>query len=647
MKRPSIAFTSSLLSFVYKWIWRSKFLALSLVTVGGVSSAPTFANPAPNTDQNTPIQWTVSELSQDLSADRFFDTGSDAIEWDFYDSSEAFSPQPREALSASIDTNNAIDPNQVFSNQEFTPIEVNWQAEMQVADALVPQATASSPQLNVAASDGMIRVPGWTDGAIAPAPFYDLLPVPEPPPPPSNATPPGETPASAPNPQTAPLPATEVEWVDQLATGQGIPTDTNSTAYTAAAPGTPNLVLPAPAPSLTPDMLDVPMERSLIVQWDAPTTTPLPPPPPLPREEVFEAPSATPIPTVPINPAVVPATGVTPTGPIPSPSPTTSQASPLAPSQLPASVLTSPTLNFQGVAIYQADDFSARARLTGVYPATPRVLGGITLDLIGGDEDPTDFGDEGVDLNELYVAVAPESLPSLRFVAGQVDLTSYFDRNSFAKDGATQFFNDIFQTNPALAAANIDSRPGVVVNWSLSDNLEARVSGFSSDPDIGDFQLDGFAGEVGLRFGNAILRGTYVSARDTDLEGDFDSERLEAYGVNFEVFIPEIRLGLFGRYGQLISRAEDFEADTYSLGFSFLDVFMEDDRLGLAYGRNLSDEARRRRNNDPVPDALELFYDFRLSPNIRLGFTFQQIDDFSDSIAGVRLLTDFDILSRD
>jgi hypothetical protein len=640
MKQSTIVFASPPLSFIYKWIWRSQFFAISLVTAGGAAAAPVLANPDLNADQNTPVQWIVPELAQDLSEDRFSSTNSDAIERNVYDISEVFSSPAQGSLSASIEANSVID-----SNQESAPIEVNWQAEPHVADALVPQETVDPPRLNVAASDGRIRVPRWTEGAIAPAPIHDLLPVPEPPPPPSNATPPGEASASGSNPQTARLPATEVEWVDQLATGQEVPT--GGTAYTAAAPSSPYLVLPAPVPSLMPDTLDVPMERSLIVQWDVPTTTPLPPPPPPPREEIFEAPSTTPIPTVPTSPAVVPETGVTPTGPILSPSPTTSQASPLAPSQLPASVLTSPTLNVQGVAIYQADDFSARARLTGVYPATPRVIGGITLDLIGGDEDPTDFGDEGVDLNELYVAVAPESLPSLRFVAGQVDLTSYFDRNSFAKDGATQFFNDIFQTNPALAAANISSRPGVVVNWSLSDNLEARVSGFSSDPDIGDFQLDGFAGEVGLRFGNAILRGTYVSARDTDLEGDFDSERLEAYGVNFEVFIPEIRLGLFGRYGQLISRAEDFEADTYSLGFSFLDVFMDDDRLGLAYGRNLSDEARRRRDNGPVPDALELFYDFRLSPNIRLGFTFQQIDDFSDSIAGVRLLTDFDILPRD
>jgi len=416
--------------------------------------------------------------------------------------------------------------------------------------------------------------------------------------------------------------------------------------------GSPNVpvTLPLPDGAATTGMVQ---SSPVPVQWgNSVTAQTLPAPSPLPasipplQEETWTAPPAQPpvaIPVVPASPPPVPlplAPG--PAVPIVVPTPAPAIAQPT----IPTTALTQPSLTLQGVAIYEADEFSARARVSGLYPLSPRVVVGGTVDVIAGEEDITALGDEGVDINELYVAVAPESLPSLRFIVGQVDLTSYFDRNSFAKDGATQFFNDIFQTNPALAAANIGSRPGVVVNWSLNDNIEARVAGFSSSESIGDFQLDGFAGELGFRVGNAILRGTYVSSRDTDLSDAFDSDRLESYGVNAEVFVPDLNLGLFARYGQLVSRGEDFEVDTYSLGLSVLDLFMQDDRLGLAYGRNLSDVASRNAN-DPVPDALELFYDFPVLPNLRLGFTLQQIDDFSDTIAGVRVRTDFDLTPRE
>jgi hypothetical protein len=128
-----------------------------------------------------------------------------------------------------------------------------------------------------------------------------------------------------------------------------------------------------------------------------------------------------------------------------------------------------------------------------VYPLTPNLLFGGSLDLTDGDAF-SDSQTEGLSLNELYLAASLPDLPNLRFVVGQLDLTSYFDRNSFAKDGASQFFNPVFQTNPALTAAAIGSRPGLLINWSLNDNIEARAAAFSSDRSISDFQLDGFAG---------------------------------------------------------------------------------------------------------------------------------------------------------
>jgi hypothetical protein len=261
-----------------------------------------------------------------------------------------------------------------------------------------------------------------------------------------------------------------------------------------------------------------------------------------------------------------------------------------------------------------------------------------------------------LNINELYLATSIADIPNLRFVVGQIDLTSYFDRNSFAKDGASQFFNPVFQTNPALAATGIASRPALLVNWSVTDNIEAKAAVFSSADKISDFSLDGFAGEVAVRYGNAIIRGTYASDRDAGVRDSFaesysiargnnefgpiKTDREEAYGLNAEVFIPNLKLGVFGRYGRYENRDLGQGADTYILGASLLDLFTRDDRLGLAYGRALSSDRLRRGDR---PDVLELYYDFQLIPNLRLGFTVQGRDNFSETVVGVRVKSEFDV----
>ena len=320
-------------------------------------------------------------------------------------------------------------------------------------------------------------------------------------------------------------------------------------------------------------------------------------------------------------------------------------------------ILGTPEIRLQGVVLNQGNT-SARARASVIYPISPYVLFGATVDLTTGN----DFSDSlqpGLDLNELYVAASPKNLPGVRFVAGLMDLTSYFDRNSFAKDGATHFFNRVFQTNPALSATGIASRPGFLVNWAVTDNLEVKATTFSSSRNIGDLALDAFAGEVGFRTGNAIIRGTFVTDRDAGYQNGFreifqiprgngrfgfrPSDRQQAYGVNGEYFIPNLKLGLFGRYGRYDNLAINQGGDTYSLGFNFLDLFAPSDRLGLAYGRDLSNEDLRRQSGGKVPDVLEAFYDFRLLPYLRVGLTFQERNQFSDTIFGFRIKTEFDV----
>lgn len=345
-----------------------------------------------------------------------------------------------------------------------------------------------------------------------------------------------------------------------------------------------------------------------------------------------------PIPTAPVpNAPVIGAPQVYPTvvpQAVPFPLPPSSSAPEQPEFSSPA---TDPYLGLQGIYIFLDEESSARLRLSGYYPLTEHLLVGGSVDLATGEA----LGDDGINLNELYLATTFPGLENLRFIVGQLDLTSYFDRNSFAKDSGRDFFNSIFHTNPALAQAGLGSRPGALANWSITDNLEVRGAIFSSAANIGDFSLDGYAAEAAYRAGNLILRGTYASGRD-DFEG-IGTDRVEAYGANAEFFIPGMNMGLFARYGHLNNYALDFDSDTFSAGMNLFDVFSRGDRLGLAYGRGLSDEGARRDADEPTPDALELFYDFRAFDNFRLGFSIQQVNDFSETVAGFRVRTELDI----
>ncbi len=292
-----------------------------------------------------------------------------------------------------------------------------------------------------------------------------------------------------------------------------------------------------------------------------------------------------------------------------------------------------PTLDVQGVYLNQGDD-AARLRLRGIYPVSPHALFGAIVDLASG----TDFqGTEGtgVSLSELYFTGSLPNYSNLRLTAGLMDLTSYFDRNSFAKDSTTHFFHPLFQTNPALASAGIGSRPGALLNWNITDNIEAKAAVFSSERNLGDFGLNAFASEIGFRVGTGIFRATYATDKDKGRGGVFgtqEGDRENAFGLNGEYYIPQIKMGMFARYGWLENTDRDKNAETYSFGINFLDMFVKDARLGLgyAYGPDFS-------KND---DVWELFYDMRIAKGLRAGITLQERDGFSETIVGFRVKTD-------
>jgi hypothetical protein len=305
----------------------------------------------------------------------------------------------------------------------------------------------------------------------------------------------------------------------------------------------------------------------------------------------------------------------------------------------------------QAAYLQQGSEGSARLRVGGIYVLSPSVLAGATVDLSTGNAF-SDNDQTGLSLNELYLTASPANLPELRFTVGLMDLTSYLDRNSFAKDSLTHFFNPVFQTNPALATANVASRPGALVNWTPVDAVSLTATTFSASRSLGSFALDSFAGEVGVRLGNAIVRGTYVSSVDVGQDGFAElgavdrgggqfgalpGDRETGFGLNAEAFIPELRLGFFGRYGWYTNDTLGASGQTYSLGANGLDVFLPGDRLGLGYGRQLSNSDLRQGG---VPDVWELFYDAPIIDNLRAGVSVQQRNGFSETYLGFRVRYD-------
>ena len=310
----------------------------------------------------------------------------------------------------------------------------------------------------------------------------------------------------------------------------------------------------------------------------------------------------------------------------------------------------------QGVLFQEGWESSGRLRGTVFYPMSDSLLLGAEADLAFGDAF-ADRQETKLKLNELYAAYAPKPVPELRFVAGLIDLTSYFDRNSFAKDKTTHFFNSVFETNPALSAVGVDSKPGILINWSPVDAVEFKAASFSSSRDIDDLALDAVAVEAGLRWENVIVRGTYSNALDAGQgdgfeeifqfdrgEGRFglkDGDREEAYGVNGELFFPGAQLGLFGRYGHYRNLKLGEGGDTFSFGLNWFDVGRTGARLGLGYGRELSQNDLRRDRGDRRPDVLEVFYDFPVAARTRAAVSLQEREEFSETVLGLRVKTQF------
>ncbi|MEL6247588.1 MAG: hypothetical protein AAFY78_24270 [Cyanobacteria bacterium J06648_16] len=308
-------------------------------------------------------------------------------------------------------------------------------------------------------------------------------------------------------------------------------------------------------------------------------------------------------------------------------------------------------VELQGATLQNGADNTTSGRATVTYSFNEATFLGGTLEATRG----TGLVnlDSDLSLHELYLtrSLIPDS--TLTLTAGQLDLTSYFDRNSFAKDGTVHFANPTFQTNPALAAAGLESEPALLASWRPTDHLLTKVAVFSSGG-VNNLSPDGVAAEVGWQSGTAIMRLTYVTGRDAGDNTSFEeayglaraggalqsTDREHAVGLNAEWFMPESNVGLFARYGLYYHPALDRAAQTYSVGGSVGDVLVPGDRVGVAYGQALSNSRLR----DARSDVAELFYDRSIAPGLRVGASLQSTDGFSDTQLGLRVRTNTDLL---
>ncbi len=316
----------------------------------------------------------------------------------------------------------------------------------------------------------------------------------------------------------------------------------------------------------------------------------------------------------------------------------------------PASIL-----QVQGTYIQQGDEVTGQARASVSYPITDYSEISGAVEFTQGNA--LSNSAEDLRIQELYYNAQLPGQSNVNLTVGKTDLTSHFDRNSFAKDGTTHFFNSALQSNPALVSAGMASRPAAVARWRASDGVMVKGAVFSSDPELTELGANGAAAEVGIWQGNTLVRATYVTGEDRGAETSFQEayslprgggqtgvkpgDREHALGLNAETYFPGKKVGAFARYGWYHNSGLGESAQTYSAGINALDVWRDRDRLGVAYGRDLSNEQLRKQQGQSIPDVAEVFYDAPITKNVRAGITLQQRNGFSETVVGFRVKAQF------
>ena len=229
---------------------------------------------------------------------------------------------------------------------------------------------------------------------------------------------------------------------------------------------------------------------------------------------------------------------------------------------------------------------------------------------------------DGLDRINILEAWVEFSLGSIRFTAGKIDLTNYFDPNSIANDEYTQFLSNGFVNNTSLAVPN--NAPGVVINSRLLKGITLRFA-VSSNDNSGDriFEKLFTIAQLGksIRIKNVQLGGIRMY-------GYYNSEIENGWGYGVSA---DIRLfgnvNAFGRYGyNLDSLGLNFGVDkAYSAGLQARNyrIFK---KILLTSGIAFSESATSKPDSDrEVEMALEAYIRFSIRKKYYISPVYQHI----------------------
>lgn len=243
----------------------------------------------------------------------------------------------------------------------------------------------------------------------------------------------------------------------------------------------------------------------------------------------------------------------------------------------------------------------------------------------GTNADIESFDSDTVHLTQVYYEHSFG--PGLVVSAGQLDITGYFDTNSFANNERTQFLANTFVNNPAVEFGGTDNfySPGVRVTWWPVENVDISVGAFEGNGDYVDaFDNPFYMAELNFALKPAGREGNYrvyywnrqgrsdselANTADPDNTGLIKAEN-KGFGVSIDQMVTE-NLGVWLRAGEQSKKVAQFNAHL-SLGVNISGAAFgrPDDSIGLGVGSSRMSKVYRdyKKSQDPAfDDSIETY----------------------------------------
>lgn len=206
----------------------------------------------------------------------------------------------------------------------------------------------------------------------------------------------------------------------------------------------------------------------------------------------------------------------------------------------------------------------------------------------------------------------------LIITTGKIDLTNYFDINSYANDENSQFLSNAFVNNASLIAPG--NAPGVRVYASPIHHISIEA-GLSSTENTGDSLFTDIykIGSIGVSYWEETSNTFEMRLYCYQHPSISDSY---GYGVSINQSIND-KIAIFGRYGQNEDKLSSLHEikSSWSTGFQYSNKLFEKDLVvGAAYG--ISTPYSNSLNNEK---NLEIYARQEINKWIHFSPIFQQI----------------------